>query len=328
MKKILGIGNALTDILFRTQNDEVLKELELVKGSMQLVDSGKSEEISKLFNNQKATMSTGGSAANTINGIAKLGSSVGLIGKVGDDKIGEFFIKDSQENGVEPLLKISDKKSGNCTILISPDSERTLCTYLGAAAELKAEDLNPAVFKNYDILHIEGYLVQNHKLIETALKMAKKAGMFVSIDLASFNVVEENRDFLLKMIDKYVDITFANEDEAKALCKKSPKKALNDIAEMCGIAVVKFGEKGSIIQKDDEIFNISPVKANSIDTTGAGDMYAAGFLFGLSNDYALTVCGQIGSLVSAKTVEVIGAKLSGSTWNDIYREIDVILAEK
>lgn len=328
MKKILGIGNALTDILFRTQNDEVLKELELVKGSMQLVDSGKSEEISKLFNNQKATMSTGGSAANTINGIAKLGSSVGLIGKVGDDKIGEFFIKDSQENGVEPLLKISDKKSGNCTILISPDSERTLCTYLGAAAELKAEDLNPAVFKNYDILHIEGYLVQNHKLIETALKMAKKAGMFVSIDLASFNVVEENRDFLLKMIDKYVDITFANEDEAKALCKKSPKKALNDIAEMCGIAVVKFGEKGSIIQKDDEIFNISPVKANSIDTTGAGDMYAAGFLFGLSNDYALTVCGQIGSLVSAKTVEVIGAKLSGSTWNDIYREIDMILAEK
>ncbi|VBB46831.1 PfkB domain protein [uncultured Paludibacter sp.] len=328
MKKILGIGNALTDILFRTKNDEILTQLQLKKGSMQLVDDVKSKKIISLFKEQLPVMATGGSASNAINGATKLGNNGGFIGKIGNDEIGKFFAQNSLENGVEPFLKISETSSGNCTVIVSADGERTLCTFLGAASELLAEDLDSTIFFEYDIFHIEGYLVQNHELIRTALKMAKKADMLVSIDLASFNTVEENRDFLYEMIDKYVDITFANEDEATAFSQSTPEDALRKIGELCDIAVVKLGRNGSLVKKAGEIYKIDAYQVDCVDSTGAGDMYAAGFLHGLSKNYPLDVCGKIGSLVSAKVVEVMGAKLTESVWMEIYREIENILKEK
>lgn len=322
MKKILGIGNALTDILFRIQNDDVLSVLNLKKGSMQLVDDVKSEQILSLFANQASKMATGGSASNAINGLTKLGNEAGFIGKIGEDEIGDFFTQNSIENGVEPYLKVSETPSGHCTVLVSADGERTLCTFLGAASELLAEDLDSTIFYEYDIFHIEGYLVQNNELIRTALKMAKEAGLVVSIDLASFNVVEDNRDFLLEMIEKYVDITFANEDEASAFSQSTPEDALHQIANICDIAVVKLGSQGSLIKRGENTYKVAAVKANCIDTTGAGDMYAAGFLHGFSQDLPLDVCGKIGSLVSANVVEVVGAKLSNEVWEYIYRKIE------
>ena len=327
MKKILGIGNALTDILFQLNGDKILNDLNLPKGSMQLINNEKSEEILSCFQNQTSTMATGGSASNTINGITKLGTNGGFIGKIGKDDIGVFFSRNSKDNGVEPFLKTTATASGNCTVLVSADGERTLCTFLGAASELLAEDLDPTIFFEYDIFHIEGYLVQNHDLIRTALKMAKEADLFVSIDLASFNVVEENRAFLREMIEKYVDIVFANEEEARAFSQTAPEEALHDIATLCDIAVVKLGKEGSLIKKDGKVHHVAAIKAVSIDTTGAGDMYAAGFLHGLANNYPLEVCGKIGALVSGKVVEVIGAKLPESTWEEIYRQIEDIVAQ-
>lgn len=321
MKKILGIGNALTDILFSTKDDDILTLLQLQKGSMQLVDRKKSEEIITLFHNQPSTMATGGSASNTINGVTKLGNEGGFIGKVGNDEIGRFFTNNSLDNGVQPYLKQSETASGSCNVLVSPDGERTLCTYLGAAVELNVDDLDISVFYEYDIFHIEGYLVQNHELIHTALKMAKAADMLISIDLASFNVVEENRNFLKEMIEKYVDITFANEEEAVAFSQSSPEEALHSIATMCDIAVVKFGNNGSLIKQNDIVYQVDSYKADCIDTTGAGDLYAAGFLHGLSRDLPLDTCGKIGSLVAGKVVEVMGAKLAEDSWEDIYEKI-------
>lgn len=326
MKKVLGIGNALTDILFKLENDKILDDLNLPKGSMQLIDNKKSEEIRSYFQSQASTMATGGSASNTINGITKLGTKGGFIGKIGNDDIGVFFSSHSKHNGVETFHITSDTTaSGNCTILVSADSERTLCTFLGAASELLAEDLDPTIFSEYDIFHVEGYLVQNHDLIRAALSMAKETGLLVSIDLASFNVVEENRAFLREMIEKYVDIVFANEEEARAFSQTEPEKALHDIATLCDIAVVKLGKGGSLIKKDGKMYTVKAIEANSIDTTGAGDMYAAGFLHGLANDYSLEVCGKIGALVSGKVVEVIGAKLPDSTWEDIYKQVENIV---
>lgn len=322
MKKVLGIGNALTDILFRTKNDDILSELHLKKGSMQLVDNVKSEQILALFANYPSKMATGGSASNAINGLTKLGNKAGFIGKIADDQIGRFFSEKSLENGVEPYLKISETPSGHCTVLVSTDGERTLCTYLGAASELYAQDLDPTIFFEYDIFHIEGYLVQDNELIHSALKMAKEAGMIVSIDLASFNIVEDNREFLIDMIDKYVDITFANEDEAAAFSQSTPEEALHQIAKLCDIAVVKLGSHGSLIKQGEQVYTVDAVKAECIDTTGAGDMYAAGFLHGFSKDLSLDICGKIGSLVSAHVVEVVGAKLTEDVWQKIYAEIE------
>ena len=325
MKKVLGMGNALTDILLQIKNDSILSVLNLPKGSMQLINTERSEEISKAVSQYDKVMATGGSASNTINGITKLGLNAGFVGKIGKDDIGLFFTNDSINNGVKPHLLVSETPSGRCIVLVSPDSERTLCTYLGAACELEASDLNPEMFQGYDIFHIEGYLVQNHDLIRTAVKLAKQAGLKVSIDLASYNVVEENLDFLHEIIKEYVDIVFANEEEARAFTGKEPKEALIHISDHCDIAVVKVGKEGSFIKSGDEHVQIKPRLANAVDTTGAGDLYAAGFLFGLANNYSLEICGKIGSLVSGKVVEVLGAKMTDEVWSEIHEEIRKIV---
>ena len=326
MKKILGMGNALTDILLQIENDDVLFSMNLPKGSMQLVNDEKSQEISHTLNNYLRKMATGGSASNTINGLTKLGLNAGFIGKVGKDEIGEFFTNDSIENGVIPHLSFSNTPSGRCIVLVTPDGERTLCTFLGAACELFPEDLKHEMFNGYDIFHIEGYLVQNHDLIRTAVRLAKESGLKVSIDLASFNVVEENLEFLHDIITEYVDIVFANEEEARAFTGKNPQEALNYISELCEIAIVKIGKEGSFIKSGKETVQVKPYLANCIDTTGAGDLYASGFLFGLALNYSLEVCGKIGSLVAGNVVEVLGAKMKDEIWDEIHKEIKVIVS--
>ena len=326
MKRILGLGNALTDILLQIDADDVLLSLNLPKGSMQLISPELSDELATTFASFPKKLATGGSASNTINGITRLGAKAGFVGKVGNDEIGSFFISDSQSNGVTPHLLESSTPSGHCTVLVSPDGERTMCTFLGAACELDADDLTLEMFQGYDILHIEGYLVLNQPLVSKAVSLAKEAGLQVSIDLASYNVVEDNLDFLIEVVSNYVDIVFANEDEARAFTSKEPEEALNHIAELCDIAVVKIGKDGSYIKSGTEIVKVKPRLANCIDTTGAGDLYAAGFLYGLACDYSLEVCGKIGSLVSANVVEVLGAKMGDEVWVDIHAEMKVIVS--
>jgi len=266
-------------------------------------------------------MATGGSASNTINGITRLGGKAGFIGKIGKDEVGEFFMQDTLKNGVTPHLEYSANNSGTCTVLVSADGERTLCTFLGAACELNPEDLKPEMFRGYDIFHIEGYLVQNHALIRTAVELAKAEGLLVSVDLASYNVVEANLDFLKDLIMHHVDIVFANEDEARAFSGMEPEEALIHIGDHCDIAVVKIGKEGSYVRAEDQNHTIAPFIADCIDTTGAGDLYAAGFLYGLACGYDLPKCGLIGSLVSSKVVEVLGAKMPEKTWMEIQTEI-------
>jgi len=321
MRKILGMGNALTDILFRIESDDVLMQLNLPRGSMQLVDGAKSAEISAFLSDVDKTMAAGGSASNTINGISKLGGDAAFVGKIGHDDIGTFFKQDMVNNGVTPALLSSDTPSGRCIVLVSPDGERTMCTYLGASAEIVAGDLKREMFDGYDIFHIEGYLVQNHDLIREAVKLAKESGLMVSIDLASYNVVEANLSFLQEIIEKYVDIVFANEEESKAFTGSDPENALIHISGKCSIAVVKIGKEGSLIKSGDDIHHVKPFLTECIDTTGAGDLYAAGFLFGLANDYPLDICGKIGSLVSANVVAVVGAKMTDAVWRRIQTEI-------
>jgi len=180
------------------------------------------------------------------------------------------------------------------------------------------------IIGKYGILHIEGYLVQNHALIEAAMKIAKENGLLVSIDMASFNIVEANLDFLHQMIRQYVDIVFANEEEAHALTGKNPLDALDDIAQMCSIAVVKLGAQGSVIKTGDRMIKIEAIPAKSIDTTGAGDIYAAGFLYALTQGLDLEVAGKIGSLLAGNVVEVMGAKIPTQTWERLMPQIELL----
>jgi sugar/nucleoside kinase (ribokinase family) len=318
MKKVLGLGNALVDILVRIQDDKLLATLDLPKSCMTLVSAGQVNAILKQIAGFEKQETCGGSAANTISGLARLGVGTGYIGKIGHDPYGEFFAGEMRRHGTDARMSYGASQTGRALGLITPDSERTFATFLGAAVELEPSDLSPELFRGYDYFHIEGYMVQNHPLTRTALRLAKEAGLEVSLDLASHNVVRENLAFLQEMVGSYVDIVFANEDESMAFSgKKSPHEALVTISPQCRIAVVKLGKNGSLVKQSDERHEIGCIPANAVDTTGAGDLYAAGFLYGLIRGCALPVCGRIGSLLSGKVVEVVGAKLGEPQWLEV-----------
>lgn len=312
--KIFGIGNALVDIMTSLESDSLLETLNLPKGSMQIVNDKTIAKALEQTKGLKQSLASGGSAANTINGLANLGMETAFVGKVGNDELGNFFRSDMQKAGISPQLLLGKASTGTALALVSPDSERTFAVNLGAAIEMTAEDITTSLFEGYNYFHIEGYLVQNHSLIEKALKVAKASGLKVSLDLASYNVVESNLDFLQRMVKEYVDIVFANEEEAKAFTLKLPEEALDMLAEIAEIAVVKIGAKGSLIKKGNDKYSVGVVKANAIDTTGAGDLYASGFLYGLSKNLPLDTCGRIGAVLSGKVIEVMGPKMDEETW--------------
>jgi len=325
-KKILGIGNALVDIMTMVEDETILTQLKLPKGSMQLVDSKTSAEVSNAAAHLNHSMSSGGSAANTIHGLARLGVQTAFIGHVGKDTTGEFFSEDMKAAGILPVLFKSDTPSGIAHAFVTKDGERTFATYLGAAIELTGNHLQPDLFKGYEYFYIEGYLVQNRDLLRKAITMASQAGLKIAIDLASFNVVDENKDFLNELLNGKIDLVFANEEESKSLTGLSPAQALDYLAGKCEIAIVKVGKEGSLVKRGDETHVIAPVKAKAIDTTGAGDMYAAGFLFGLINGLSLDKAGQIGSVLAGNVIEVVGAKMDQERWDQIGTRVKEIMS--
>lgn len=316
MKKILGIGNALVDILVNIENDSLLTQYNLDKGGMTMIDENRKRELHIAIQDLKQKCATGGSTSNTIHGIARLGAPAGYIGKVGHDPMGDFFKSEMLHFGVTPHLTDSDLDTGIATTFISKDGERTFATYLGAAASMTPEDLVPTVFDDYDCIHVEGYLIFNHDLILKVCQIAKEKGLQISMDMASYNVIEANLDFVKMLLKDYVDIIFANEEEAKAFTGKEGIDALNILSEYCKIAIVKVGKEGSYIKMNNVVTKIEPVDAVRRDTTGAGDAYAAGFLFGLMSGFPIEKSGNLASYLSAKTIEYIGAKLPDEIWNN------------
>ena len=326
MDKIIGMGNALVDVLVRIDDDSLLEKLHLPKGSMQLIQEDTLSEIRKYTSGRKIHRSTGGSAGNTVCALAALGANPGFIGKVGQDETGAFFGDTLRQRGVNALLATCDLPSGIASTFISTDGERTFGTYLGSAATLRAEDLSRKMFAGYNYLYIEGYLLQDHDLMLRAVQLAKEEGLQVCLDMASYNVVEAERDFFDQLIVKYVDIVFANESEALAYTGKAPHEALEEIASKCSIAVVKTGKEGSLVKKGTEVIQLlsCPVD-NVLDTTGAGDFYAAGFMYGLTCGYSLEKCVQISTILATAVIQEVGTTLPAKKWDEIKLNIESLL---
>lgn len=326
MDKIIGMGNALVDVLVRIDDDSLLEKLHLPKGSMQLIQEDTLSEIRKYTSGMKIHRSTGGSAGNTVCALAALGANPGFIGKVGQDETGAFFGDTLRQRGVNALLATCDLPSGIASTFISTDGERTFGTYLGAAATLRAEDLSRKMFAGYNYLYIEGYLLQDHDLMLRAVQLAKEEGLQVCLDMASYNVVEAERDFFDQLIVKNVDIVFANESEALAYTGKTPHEALEEIASKCSIAVVKTGKEGSLVKKGTEVIQLlsCPVD-NVLDTTGAGDFYAAGFMYGLTCGYSLEKCVQISTILATAVIQEVGTTLPAKKWDEIKLNIESLL---
>ena len=327
MKSILGIGNALTDILAVLPDDALLRKFHLPLGSMQHVDMETGDRIWEDLKQYGVKYVPGGSAANTITCTAIFGMPSGYVGKIGNDDLGNLFKSSMEQFGVKAQMLYGTKSSGRCMVFITgANAERTFADYMGATLEMGPDDLDPSFFQGYDYFHIEGYLVQNQELISKAARMAKAAGCTISIDMASYNVVESNNTFFHNLVENYVDIVFANETEAKAFTKKEPQEAIVELANLCKIAVVKVGKAGSMIKSGNEYHFIEPWPAKPIDATGAGDTYAAGFLYAHSLGLPLKVCGEIGSIIAAKVVEVIGTKIDIPRWRDAKEEIRALIA--
>ncbi|MGL5273806.1 MAG: adenosine kinase [Phocaeicola sp.] len=328
MDKIIGMGNALVDVLVTLPNEHLLDELQLPKGSMQLINEERFKDISLRMSKMNICEATGGSAANTMLALAKLGVEPGFIGKIGQDAFGNFFEQNAKKNGIETKLLLGEQATGVASTFILPDGERTFATYLGSAASMKASELSLDLFVGYTYFYIEGYLVQDHELITRAMQLAKEAGAQVCLDLASYNIVEEEREFLITLIAKYVDIVFANEAETDAFSGgKELLQSVEEIASLCSVVVIKLGSKGSFVKKGTEKIKIEiPVVSNVVDTTGAGDFYAAGFLYGLTCGYSLDKCCFIGSILSSYVIQEIGTALSDEVWDEIKLNIEQLLA--
>ena len=313
MTKIIGIGNTLVDVLIHLQDEKLLQQLGLPKGGMTHVDRAGVEALRQQLASLPSERATGGSAANTIHALAVLGNTTGLIGAVGDDEPGRFFTEHCLARGIQShLAVIPGEQTGIAHTLMTPDHERTFATYLGAAVQL-GRALKEVNLKEYGLLHIEGYLLQDQLQLAEILRAAKEAGLTVSYDLASWNIVRDHHDTITELIRDYVDIAFANEEEAAAFSgQKDPEIALRQLASMTDIAVVKVGKRGALGMSratGDEIFFAPGIPTKAVDTTAAGDFFAAGFLHGLTHGKTIQTCLAYGNHTAAEVVQVMGTQV-------------------
>jgi sugar/nucleoside kinase (ribokinase family) len=239
--------------------------------------------------------------------------------------MGRFFENALRANNVDPRLFRSATATGQVVSIITPDAQRSMFTFLGAAAETRPEEIGEDLFKNAAVVHIEGYILFNPDLMRKAVIAATSAGARVSLDLASFNVVQEARGFLADIVKEYVDILIANEDEARAYTGETePLPAVQALGREVDIAVLKLGARGSLIVRDGRIVVVPPAGDGrpAVDTTGAGDLWASGFLYGLVEGYPLEKCGELGSACGYEVCQVVGASIPDDGWQRIRNSLE------
>ena len=309
---LIGLGNAIVDIIVNIE-DEFLEINNLDKGSMNLINSDESQRL--LENCKVIKQISGGSSANTVVCLAELDNNVQFIGRVKNDQFGNFFSSDIKKS--KTIFNTPPTNKGASTahsiILITPDAQRTMCTYLGASIEFEPKNIDFSVLKESKYLYLEGYLWDSELAKNAFLKaaqIAKESNTKIILSLSDSFCVDRHRKSFLELIDEYVDIVFCNESEAFSLFQKDKLATLQgDLSSLCELAVVTLGSDGSlIINKNDCEIIKSITKGEIIDTTGAGDIYAGGFIHGLINNYPLKRCGEIGSICAGHIITELGSR--------------------
>lgn len=316
---VVAIGSALLDITVEI-DDELLSELGLQKSSMHLVESGQSHAILKRIKEFDVSYSPGGSSANTLAGVNDLGGRGLFLGSVGNDAYGNMYINETEKSGVKSNIGKYDEMTGTAITLVTSEGERTFATHLGAALNFSEEDVNEAEIAASSILHLEGYLFEMDNLYNACIKAmqaAKRNGVLVSIDLADSRLIERIYDRMRDSVENYADIVFADEEESLSFTGKKGKEALEDMGKLCSLAVVKIGARGSLIRASGQVYEIAPVKTEVVNTNGAGDMYAAGILYGLTQGLDVERAGRLASaaasLVVGRSSARLGEKVEGKS---------------
>jgi sugar/nucleoside kinase (ribokinase family) len=313
---VVSLGNAIVDVLSESE-DMLLQHLDLAKGTMTLVDEARMNDLYAAM--AAAIESSGGSAANTVAAIAGLGGRAAYIGKVRDDQLGEIFRHDIRAAGVafdsKPLVQ--GPATARCLVFVTPDAQRTMATYLGACVELGPDDVDEAVIRGSKITYMEGYLWDRPKAKEAFLKAAQvahDADRQVALSLSDPFCVDRWRTEFLDLIDGHVDILIANEAEITSLYQIDDfDKAVDEVARFCHLAALTRGERGSVIVTPESRHAIPAAPVGKVvDTTGAGDLYAAGLLYGLTHDMPLPEAGRLAGLVAAEVLGRFGARIEHS----------------
>lgn len=309
---VVGVGNAIVDVLARA-SDTFLIEHQLPKGSMTLIDEARARELYASMGPARET--SGGSAANTMAGVASLGGRPAYIGRVANDQLGEIFSHDMRSSGIHFAVPpaSSGPSTARCLILVTPDAQRTMNTYLGACVDLCPEDVDEDLVRRGKVLYLEGYLWDKPKAKEAfvkAARIASAAGRRVALSLSDSFCVARHRESFLDLVAHHVDVLFANESEIKALYGSATFEQAARLARgQTKLAVLTRGAQGSLLIAGDEQVEVpaAPVD-NLVDTTGAGDLYAAGVLFGITHGESLTAAGRRGSIAAAEIIGHYGAR--------------------
>jgi len=308
---VVGLGNALVDVITH-EAESFLSVNGLVKGSMALIDE---ERATDLYEGMGVgTEMSGGSAANTLAGVASFGGKAAFVGKVRDDDLGRVFAHDLAANGVTFATSpaADGPSTGRCLIVVTPDAERTMSTYLGAGADIGPDSIDPAVIGDAKVVYLEGYLFDRPQAKEAyrkASRIAHEAGAQVALTLSDSFCVERHLAEWQTLIDGEVDVLFGNADEVQVLCGTSFDEAVRQLRARVDVAVITRGAAGSLVATRDELVEVDAVPVSPlVDTTGAGDLYAAGFLYGYTNALPLAECGRLGSVAAAEVVSHTGAR--------------------
>ena len=324
---VVGIGNAIVDVLSNSE-DSFLAKHNLIKGSMTIIDDNTAEKLYSFIDSGVEV--SGGSAANTIACIASVGGSGAFVGKVCKDQLGNVFTDDIRRAGVyyETKPDADGDPTARCLIYVTPDAERTMQTFLGACTALSPDDIDERVIVSSKVIYLEGYLYdppQAKAAFIKAAKVAKKAGRMVSFSLSDQFCVDRHRAEFLDFVNNYVDVLFANEDEINSLYQvDSFEEALENVRGACNIAAVTRGSRGSVIVSGEKThFLVAEKVRDIIDTTGAGDSYAAGFLYGLTQGKDLEMCGRMGGILAADIIGDYGARSK----NDLKVVLDASLRD-
>ena len=324
---VVGIGNAIVDVL-TTTDDSFLERLSFEKGSMTLIDENKAKELYNLTTNR--IQRSGGSVANSLACVAQLGGKAAFIGRVKNDNLGKIFTEEISRTGtIFNTPPSSDGPStAQCLIFVTPDAQRTMCTYLGASVLLNTNDIDLSAVKEAKILYLEGYLWDNSAAKNAFIKaaeIAKNAGRKVALSLSDSFCVSRHRESFIELVEDYIDILLANEDEITSLYKTSNiNLAIEKLKKKCELAAITRGEHGSILISNGNEKIIDPfILDKAIDTTGAGDLYAGGFLKGIADGLNPVISAKIGSICAGQIVTQLGSRSNTDLLNLINSHLTI-----
>lgn len=321
---VMGIGSPGVDFIGNVE-EEILSRLPGKRGDSTLVEWSEFSQILETYVPQgERYVCTGGCCSNTIKGLASLQVSTSLCGKVGSDPMSAYFIKSIEELKITPLFSLSDKHILQVVGLVTPDSQRTFFCYLGAAADFCPADLNAADFEGVRLVYIEGYTLHQPGVVEQAIRYAKQAGAKIAMDLNSMRVIGNFKEKIFDMLAHDLDIVFCNQDEIDTLTGLTPAEGAAKLSTLCSVAIVTVGEMGCWIGCKGQSFLCPGFKVRAVDTTGAGDLFAAGFLCGYLKGLPLEICGYWGNLTGSTVVQQFGAEIPQSKWKELKQAMQQI----